>query len=1169
MNHPFIGLTSGGKVSQAAPSRCRFSAFINNKTFEFMKKTLHLLGMVGKYYLYGFVFQLLFLNLMYASPTKGQSSMDIKEVHLSLDLREATLEESFNAIKKQTEFSFIYDHNLATRSPTVNLQVKNESLEFVLLSLAASHRLSFKQVDNRISVKEIERNPREEPVVVEVTISGTVTDANGEPIPGVTVSVQGTSTGTATDMDGRYSIVAPDGSTLVFSFIGFVTQQVAVGNQAVVNVTLVEDMASLEEVVVVAYGTQKKATLTGAVATINTREIKQSPAANLAVTLTGRLPGLFAQQTSGEPGRDATNLFMRGRGTVNGASPLILVDGVERELTSIDPNEVETVSILKDASSTALFGVRGANGVILITTKRGTETTPTIGLSIETGIQTFTRWPTRLDSYEWAQLKNQAWHNDFPNPDPNDAPPYSDYALERFRLQDDPEVYPNNNWVDMLMNKWVPQTRYNLTLNGKGSNVGYFVNVGFLNQSGQWKIDPSLTEYDPSQYMKRYNFRSNIDATLNKAKTLRTFLNAAGSFENVNGPFVDARFNNNSATAEIISRILTRWPSIQPGPTTPEGEVLVGGGNYGESPWGYINRTGFRKENRSKITASWGLEQDFSFLTEGLSAKFMLSFDTQTLHYLNARRQFQYWVQVIDPNTETEDGRDYVYYQRTRTDFDNTPLSTSISASFQSFTDFQFHTNYNRTFDKHTVTGLLLAQQQALIKPSDALPFNVRGLATRLTYSYDNRYLAEINAGYNGSEQFAEGRRYGFFPSVSAGWNLHNEGFFHANQVIDHLKIRGSYGTVGGDQLGSRRFLYLDEISRGSGGGYSGTLGRGSNIQESFFGNPNVQWEVAKKTNVGLELGLLNQLTLTTDFFHERRDNVLIYRGSIPLIIGVPASTLAPANIGVIENKGYEVELDYNRTFNPSFSIISKLNFNYASNKIIFNDEVQLAEDYAYRYRTTGYQIGQQWGYNVLGFFNSQEEIDSYGVTYQGRAPRPGDLKYEDLNGDQKIDDKDVMPIGYSNVPLYNWGAAANLMFKNFDISFLFQGAFRVSGQFNPWEIDDFIERHTHAWTPERAASGYDIRYPALSLSQSSSATGNTFFNENKSFVRLKNLEIGYVLPVSLTGRIGVKRLRVYANGLNLLTWDKLQQKDWDPELSSTTSFPVYKVVNAGINVNF
>src|SRR5690606_2243394 len=485
------------------------------------------------------------------------------------------------------------------------------------------------------------------------------------------------------------------------------------------------------------------------------------------------------------------------------------------------------------------------------------------------------------------------------------------------------------------------------------------------------------------------------------------------------------------------------------------------------------------------------------------------------------------------------------------------PLSIGISDNFQSFYEMQWHVNYNRSFNnQHTVTGLVLAQQQALIKPSDPLPFNVRGLATRLTYAYKGRYVAEFNAGFNGSEQFAKGRRDGFFPSGSFAWNIQHEPFFKdISESIELFRIRGSYGTVGGDQLGGRRFLYLDDIQRGE-GGYSGTLGRGARINESFFGNRDIRWEVAKKANVGIELGLFNQLTIIADFFKERRDNVLIYRGTIPDMIGVPSNSLAPFNIGVIDNQGYELELNYRKVVSTDFSVLGKVNFNYASNQIVFNDEVKLPEDFAYRYRTTGYQIGQQWGYRALGFFNSQEEIDEYGVTYQGVAPRPGDLKFEDINGDGLLDDRDEMPIGESSLPKYSWGGALNVSFRGFDFSVLFQGAFGVSGQYNPWETNDFRERHMHAWTPERAASGYDIRYPALSLRSSSNQNNNTFFNENKSFVRLKNIEIGYSIPSRFLAKLAIKRLRVYANGLNLFTWDNMSQKDWDPELNSISSFP-------------
>ena len=432
----------------------------------------------------------------------------------------------------------------------------------------------------------------------QVNVSGTVVDAEGISIPGATVRLQSftQTVGVITDADGKFSLNnIPQNGMLIFSFVGYKTLEVPIYGKTVINVVLEEDAELLSDVVVVAYGTQKKTSLTGAVASISTKEIKQSPAANLAVTLTGRLPGLFATQRSGEPGRDQTLLYMRGRGTTNGQSPLILVDGVERELTSISPDEVESVSILKDASSTSLYGVRGANGVILVTTKRGTKEIPDISLNAETGFQTFTRWPSTVRAYDWALLKNEAWHNDNPYPTVNDYPPYSDFALERYRLGDWPEVYGDNNWIDKMINKWVPQTRYNMTLNGKGSNVGYFVNVGYLHQGGQWKIDPEPKDYDPSSYLNRYNFRSNIDATLNEARTIKVFLNAAGYFEQVNGPFVEHRFNNSTATNEIISRLLNRWPSILPGPLTPDGEVLVGGSSYGESPWAELNRTGYIK----------------------------------------------------------------------------------------------------------------------------------------------------------------------------------------------------------------------------------------------------------------------------------------------------------------------------------------------------------------------------------------------------------------------------------------------------------------------------------------------------------------------------------------------------------------------------------------------
>lgn len=997
-------------------------------------------------------------------------------------------------------------------------------------------------------------------------VTGQVTDNNGEPIIGASVIVKGSTTGGVTNVDGMFTLDGiREGSVLVISYLGFNSQEVSVGKQSNFNVVLSPDTKSLDEVVVVAYGTQKKATLTGSVAAISTKEIKQSPTSNLAVTLTGRLPGLSVLQRSGEPGRDNTLLYLRGRGTVNGQNPLVMVDGVERDLTSVDPSEVESISILKDASSTALFGVRGANGVVLVTTKRGTSEIPDISFSAEAGWQTFTRWPSELNSYDWAVLKNQAYRNDFPTALPEKMP-YSDWELERFKLHDKPEVYGDHNWVKMLMHKWVPQTRYNLTLNGKGSNVAYFVNVGYLNQGGQFKLDNSETRsYDAKNYMDRFNFRANIDVALNARKTLKAFLNAAGSYEKINGP------NMNSSA--VLEQILTKWPVTIPGPLTPDGQVLIGSGSYKESPWAQINRTGYKRETRSGITATFGMQYDMDSFVKGLSVKVIGSYDSKTYNYLVGSRTYQYWAQIIERDADGKLKK--VSYNRERPDLDNNPLKTSKSALFESFYDAQFQILYNRTFNKkHSVNGLLVAQQQSKIKTNFTLPFNVNGLAARLVYGYDDRYIAEIDAGYNGSEQFAPINRYGFFPSVSGAWNIYNENFFKnssISKIIDKLKIRLSYGVVGNDKFGDERFLYLDNIAS-SGSGYSGSIVNGHSISEAYFGNKHLQWETAKKFNFGFEIGLLQSLNLTVDIFSERRENILIKKQTTPQLIGVSTSTLPPFNLGKVKNRGYEIELNYTKPINKDLLVMLKGNLSYNDNKIMDLDELYRDETYAYRYRQNGYMIGQQWGLKSNGFFKDQAEIDAY-AKYEGTQPRPGDLKFVDVNDDNKIDDKDMVPIGYSDVPKYTWGTALSITYKWFDISALFQGSFKVSAIVDgtgPWEWYDFRKFHQKAWTKERAEAGQEILFPALATQQSASEVrSNDFFIMDRSFVRLKNLEIGFTFPQAWSRVINAKKIRIYANGYNLITWDKMRFGDWDPEVLKNTTYPVLKVLNIGANITF
>jgi TonB-linked SusC/RagA family outer membrane protein len=1013
-----------------------------------------------------------------------------------------------------------------------------------------------------------------------VTVTGRVTNiTNDSSINAASVQVKGAAGGTITDDRGAFSIRVTLPATLTINSVGYKTQNVVIGKELNITVRLESAAQDLDQVVVVAYGTQKKATVTGAIATISTKELKQSPAANLSASLAGRLPGLTAVQSSGEPGKDAVSLYLRGQGTINGQTPVILVDGVPRDITYIDPNEVESVTILKDASSTAVFGVRGANGVILVTTRRGKTDRPEINFTAEGGAQSFTRLPKSLNSFEWANIRNQMNTND------GSAPVYSQAALDHYRLKDDPLNYPDNDYQSLLMHKYVGQQRYNLNLSGGTEFVRYFINAGYLDQGGQWKVEQK--DYDPSSFLKRYNFRSNVDAFLTKDKSLRVFLNLGGYVENVNSP---AGSNAGLGLGNAINALLDIFntPPITPGPLSPDGKVLVYKNN--NSPYGDINRSGYVQQTRNNILASFGMDQDFAFITPGLSAKFMMSFDTRAVHKLTESQSYSKWNQA---RVRTVSGLDSTVYVPANGD-QNSTLSPSVDNTFQTYSNFQFFINYNRTVGKHAFTGLLLAQQDRTVKPKGddnpsatdfPLPFNLRGLSGRVTYGYANKYFAEFNAGYNGSEQFAPGHRYGFFPSVSVGWLISGEKFMQPLTAISLLKFRGSYGKVGNDRINNNRFLYLDNTVIQGGGyvGNGGTLGiNGNRVNEAYVGNPNLTWETSTKTNFGFELGLFNHLNFIVDVYQSDNNNMLINRGTVPQLIGLPTSALAPVNLGKLKNKGYEIELNYTQSVNKTLSVLAKLNLNYSHNIIEFLDEAQKTADYAYRYYQTGFSVGQNFGLISDGFWNSQQEITSSGLKFSGRAPRPGDLKFKDLNKDGIIDTKDFGPIGYSNVPQYTFGATLGFNYKNFDLSFLFQGVSHVSQDYRGWGVWEnygngfFTERQMNAWTPERAKSGQPIEFPALSASNSSSEANPTdYWMENTSYVRLKNAELGYTLPIKWSEKISAKRIRLYANGFNLITWDHMKNKGYDPEVLNTNfnsgplSYPIYKVYNFGVNIVF
>lgn len=1005
-----------------------------------------------------------------------------------------------------------------------------------------------------------------------INITGTVTDSLDEStLPAVTVRVAGTTKITQTDENGKYTISAAPGAELIFTFQGYLEKRVTVRTSTTINVEMVFTRKELREVAVVAFAKQKKATVTGAISSIQTKEIKQSPSANLAISLAGRLPGLTTLQTSGEPGRDITSLFLRGRATINQTAPIVLIDGIERDLTYIDPNEVESVTILKDASSTALFGVRGANGVILVTTKRGTAEVPEINFSAEVAAQDFQYFVNTVNSYDYARLRNLSLQND------GLAAQFSPYALEMYKTGADTANYPNTDWRDVMLKDFSLQHRYNLNISGVTANkaVKYFVNATYLNQGGQFRTEKDLP-YDPSFKLDRYSFRSNIDLRLNSK--LNAFLNVAGYLEKQNMPMgilnrlgdVSSVLAGQSPAVYIMS-FMTRIPANVP-KLTPDGDVTTGP-NIDWPAYGLLNRSGYVRQTRSNVLATFGMKQDLSGLTKGLSAQVNLSFDTRSVNNLFGGKEFVRYMQVITPNAQDPTAPDDIRYAQYGS-WLNTPLSLGGSTSFVSLSNVQAYLNYDRKFKKHQVSAMALYLQQQNIQ-GIALPFNLRGVSGRATYAYDDKYFAEFNAGYNGSEQFAKGKRFGFFPAFSAGWLISNEPFMEAVPAISHLKVRASYGLVGNDQLGGRRFLYLDDITL-SPGGYSSSLGLGQYIGINMLKNSNITWEIAKKTNIGFELGLFNDLNLVIDVYKERREDILRSRGTIPVLNGFPLGVLPPANVGVIENKGYEIELNYRKAVTKKLSILAKLNLNYAKNKQLFADEPLLGEDFAYRYRSTGYSLGQSFGYLVEGYFADDADIARSPVqTVGGHASRPGDFKYKDLNNDGLVNEKDMAPIGYTSLPEYTYGAAFSVTYQDLDISFLFQGVSNVGRYLNGSGIwagagfTNYTDWHRDSWTAEKAQNGETIRYPRLTTQVSPNEVLNDFFYVNASYVRLRNVEIGYTFPMSWAKTVGLRKARVYANGQNLFTWDRMPFKGVDPEQLSAYAYPIQRVFNFGLNVTF
>lgn len=1017
-----------------------------------------------------------------------------------------------------------------------------------------------------------------------VKISGTVVDETGEPLIGATVMDAKSKTGAATDIDGRFTLTVKLPAQLTISYIGYETQSVKVTNTQELTVKLSQNKQMLDEVVVVGYGTQKKETMTGSVAALNAEAITQTAAANLTTALAGRLPGLTTLQTSGMPGVDDVTIYLRGASTTNGQSPLILIDGVPRDdIGTLDPNEVKSISILKDASATAVFGVRGANGVILVTTRRGEEGKASVSVAANFSMQKFVAKPTRIHSWEFANLRNEAARNDGLDPF------YTPYQIGMYESGEDPVFFPDRDIYAEYFKKWAPQTRVNVNVNGGNKKVKYFLNVGYLGQSGQLKTeDKDMLGYDPGFNSNRFNFRSNLD--FNLFKNFKLSINMASYLGKVNSPASGGIFTSRAnMVTEAISSIWAIDPT-QPGPITTEGYTLADGtvvepGQVlqqtnmpaGRNIYGDLNRRGYMAETNMRLESSIIADWDLDFITKGLSTKLLVAFDSKAYSERNAQREYDAYSTTLARNAGEQN-----YYTAVSVN-KNDALELTKKTYTNYYLNIQYSLNYDRTFGDHKVTAMALVQRDSWQKYTADLQYNMIGIAARATYGYDSRYLAEVNIGYNGSEQFAKGHRFGFFPAFSLGWIASNERFLRENEFISFLKLRGSYGKVGNDKLGDARFLYLDNITMANGSNIIGipSLGNGEYVKVDKIGNPNIGWEIAYKQNYGVDLTIFgDRLKLSFDYFRENRENILISRSTVPEIQGRPTATLPKVNMGKVDNQGFEIDANWFQRIDNNFNFSINANFAYNQNKVKEVDEVKLGDDYAYQYRKTGYSLDQCWGYKIdysngNGYINTREELERAKAMYEIGTPRLGDFLYQDVNNDGKINQKDLAPVMYSPIPRITYGFGANIKAYDFDLSAQFQGIGKVSMAYSGAGVNElglsgfYTEYHLNAWTEERYLSGSKITYPALSTAGTVSHQANDFFIMDRSFLRLKNIELGYSLPKKVLKKVGMSKLRFYVSGTNLFTWHHLKTNCIDPEQTKANQYPITKMFTFGLNVTF
>ena len=977
-----------------------------------------------------------------------------------------------------------------------------------------------------------------------MVVSGTVIDESRQPLPGVTVSDLKRSAVVIADEQGRYAITIAIGDTLEFTHVGYENQRVKPVINEVLDVVMIGLQGSINEIVVVGYGRQKKVTMTGSVSTITTKDLLQSPVSNLTNALAGRLPGLITTQRSGEPGVDASALYIRGLATLGNARPIVVVDGVERSMDYIDPNDIESFSILKDAASTAVFGMRGANGVVMVTTKRGKRSAPQMSFRTSYGNQQPTKMPEFLGSYDFARLKNEALMND------GNQPAFTEAQLEDYK---NGNGY-NTDYYGFLMQ---PSQVGNANLNITGGNniVRYFLSAGLNIQEGNYKHTTNNDQgYNSNNIMKRFNLRANVDVDV--TKDLLVSLNLAGIQTNRSDP---------NTAASTIMNIMNRMPPIYP-ILNPDSS-LFGNGTYTSNLLGEVSRRGYRVYLNNTIQGTLSATQKLDFITKNLSAKLSYSYDNTATPSVSYGRGYAVFYPVY------RDDGDIDRYVQVGSDSRIDPNGSFSGGGLERISFVEGGLNWFRQYNRHNITAMGNWNRR-LRRAGSAIPYAFETYLFRTQYNFDSRYMLELNGSYMGSENFPPESRYGFFPSISGGWVISQEKFINDNEslsFINLLKLRASYGEVGNDQVGSERFLWF--TSWAGAGQY--WFGAGNNPAQAngwaqgAIGNPGVTWERGRKLNVALEGSLWNDaLSFTLEAFKERRSNILISRGTLTDVFG---QNIKPQNLGIVDNKGIDLEMGHKMTIG-NFLYFIKGNLTYSKNKVIFQDEVARTNPWMYR---TGLPIGTKFGLIHTGFYQSQGEIDI--SSQQFGTVRPGDIKYLDLDGDGKVlAGYDEAPIGYSRTPEIMYGFSAGGGYKGLDFSILFQGAAHSSVMLNNEAVYEFFQEgkvkpfHLNRWTPETAESA---TYPLLHNStHANNHRGSTFWIRDADYLRIKNVEVGYTLPSKWTDLLKLKSVRLFTNGMNVFTFkNALDDYYVDPEIDDGygAMYPIQKVWAFGLDINF